>query len=373
MKSLFLLVAMFAGTVMFGAGLEPGQNAPEIKVAEWVKGGPVSISEGKGKNVYIVEFWATWCPPCRMSIPHLSKLQKEYKNKGLVVVGITRESLATVKPFVDKQKDMNYNVAVDTAGTTYSKYMEGISGIPHAFIINKEGVVVWSGHPLEMESVVEEVVNGTFDMTLNSKLSKLQKELQEKLKSEDMAAALATAKKILVLKPSDDMAMRVVMYLYRQKQQTKELLAFLDELISMHPANSKTYIVKLHLLCEMEDVAGIKNLATVYTEQFHGNGSKLNSIAWALLEDVPFGLQPLKEALAAAKQSVESGPADDKMILAAHMDTLARCYYAVGRIDKAIAEQEKAITLIKGSDEEPMFTAKLNFYKEALKVGKSIK
>ena len=368
MKLVILLFSLFLGLSVFGEFVEVGKVAPEIKIAEWVKGGPVSLADGKGKNIYIVEFWATWCPPCRMSIPHLTKLQKKYKDKGLIVVGISKEKPGKVKPFVASQKEMDYNVGIDTDGSTYSTYMEGVRGIPHAYIINKEGIVVWSGHPLEMESVLEKVINGTFDIALNKQVVELQKKLQEAIKSQDADNGLDTAKKILVLSPSDKRAMQIALYLFKQKKQNKDALEFLDQLIIMHPGESKPYIVKMQMMSELNDFDGIKKLATAYTEQFCGDGSKLNSLSWFLLEDLPFGTQPLKEALKAAEQSVGVTPASDKMLLAAHIDTLARCYYAVGRIEKAIAEQEKVILLLKGTEE----INKLKFYREALKLGKEI-
>ncbi|MFA6244559.1 MAG: TlpA disulfide reductase family protein, partial [Candidatus Hydrogenedentales bacterium] len=77
-----------------------GVPAPELTILEWAKGEPVTLADGKGKTAYLVEFWATWCPPCRKSIPHLTELQKKYKDKGLVVIGVTAEEPADVKPFV---------------------------------------------------------------------------------------------------------------------------------------------------------------------------------------------------------------------------------------------------------------------------------
>src|SRR5262245_36837892 len=101
-----------------------GAPAKPLAIKEWVKGKPVDSSEGKGKNVYVVEFWATWCPPCRASIPHLTELQKQYKDKNVVVVGVTtgdpRNSLDTVKQFVDKMADkMEYTVAFDDEHKTF--------------------------------------------------------------------------------------------------------------------------------------------------------------------------------------------------------------------------------------------------------------
>ena len=129
-----------------------GDPAPELTILEWAKGEPVTLADGKGKTAYVVEFWATWCPPCRKSIPHLTELQKKYKDKGLVVIGVTAEEPADVKPFVEAQGvAMDYVVAVDKDGKTTEAYMDafGEDGIPHAFIVDSEGRIAWHGHPLD--------------------------------------------------------------------------------------------------------------------------------------------------------------------------------------------------------------------------------
>jgi cytochrome c biogenesis protein CcmG/thiol:disulfide interchange protein DsbE len=105
----------------------------------------------------LVEFWATWCPPCRTSIPHLNEIYAKYKAKGLQIVGITDENEATVKKF-QKQIPMDYNVAINTPGSIYEQF--GIKAIPTAFLINKSGKIVWTGHPMdltegEIQSVLE--------------------------------------------------------------------------------------------------------------------------------------------------------------------------------------------------------------------------
>jgi len=99
----------------------------------------------KGKPL-IVEFWATWCPPCRQSIPHLNELYKTYKDRGLVVIGLTDEDKSTIKKF---QKDipMDYFVAIDDK---LSKEF-GVTGIPHALLVDKDGKIVWEGHPMSLK------------------------------------------------------------------------------------------------------------------------------------------------------------------------------------------------------------------------------
>src|SRR6266516_709944 len=97
------------------AGAQPlgiGDPAPAITVKEFVKGTPVRTLE-KGKR-YVVEFWATWCGPCRVSIPHLTELQKQHPNTRFIGVSVWEQDQNGVKPFVQQMGDkMTYTVAMD--------------------------------------------------------------------------------------------------------------------------------------------------------------------------------------------------------------------------------------------------------------------
>lgn len=104
----------------------------------------------------LLEFWATWCPPCRQSIPHLNEIYAKYKDRGLVVVGVTDEPNAVIRKF-QKDVPMDYAVATDTDGQLGEKM--DISSIPHAFLVGKDGKIVWDGHPMEMrEEDIEKIL-----------------------------------------------------------------------------------------------------------------------------------------------------------------------------------------------------------------------
>ena len=132
-----------------------GSDAPAINAKEWINaGGPVSLSQFKDR-VVVVEFWATWCPPCREAIPHLVKLYNKEKSKGLIVIGLTNEKRksAGIDKFVKKMK-MNY--IVGTGSTSGQEY--GVRGIPHAFVI-ADGKIIWAGHPMNgLDEVVEKAL-----------------------------------------------------------------------------------------------------------------------------------------------------------------------------------------------------------------------
>jgi thiol-disulfide isomerase/thioredoxin len=128
-------------------------SLPNLANLELLKG---SLPSDYSSNLIVLEFWATWCPPCRKSIPHLTEIQHKFSDKGVLMIGISqRESRSTVSDFVSKMgNQMDYIVALDATGSVTGGLMQEfqVSGIPAAFIVNYQtSTVIWNGHPMDPE------------------------------------------------------------------------------------------------------------------------------------------------------------------------------------------------------------------------------
>lgn len=119
--------------------LKSDKKAADFKL-KTLEGKEVKLSDFRGK-VVIVDFWATWCPPCRKGIPDLISLQEEFK-KDLVVIGISLDQQNTIKdlkPFIENFK-INYPVVLGDAKVVND--YGGINAIPTSFIIDQKGNIV---------------------------------------------------------------------------------------------------------------------------------------------------------------------------------------------------------------------------------------
>lgn len=136
-------------------------SAPNFTV-QTIDGKTLSLADFKGKGV-ILNFWATWCPPCRAEIPAMIELQKEYGDRFTFIGIAVNDQEAKVKAFV-LEKAMNYPVAMDNGvASEYSKLLQGgIQGIPTSFAIDKNGnvvdVIVGMGDKARFEEIIKKTI-----------------------------------------------------------------------------------------------------------------------------------------------------------------------------------------------------------------------
>lgn len=149
---------IFSMVSFTNSDMKVGSNFPEMA---WLDGGDTVKLTSLGAKAYLIDFWATWCGPCRAEIPHLIELQEEFGSKGLVVIGISVDDNMGVLPAFVSSNKINYM----TLHTTNSDFMSmalapGGGAIPQTYILNSSGKIVKSfvGFSPDMQGEMEEAL-----------------------------------------------------------------------------------------------------------------------------------------------------------------------------------------------------------------------
>ena len=148
------------------AGDVKGKNAPDFTLAK-LDGQPVKLSDYRGKAV-LLNFWATWCGPCKVEMPWFVDLQKQYGSQGLQIIGVAMDDSG--KDAIDKfahQMGVNYVIlqGKEAVGDAYG----GVLGLPTTFFIDRNGKIIDSSAGLIGRGEIEENIKKALAVQLESK------------------------------------------------------------------------------------------------------------------------------------------------------------------------------------------------------------
>jgi len=311
-----------------------------------VQGEPVKAFDTN--HVYIVEFWATWCGPCRASIPHLNELWQKFKDRGLIAIGqdVWEQNEDGVTPFVKKMGDqMTYRVALDdksqeTNGFMAVNWMRAAeqNGIPTAFVINKQGRIAWIGHPMGLnEQILEDILAGRFDIAAFAAEYERQQQVQKQ-----------------------DTELRIKLTKALKNKDWDAAEAAVAEMKKSEPAMGDSLdTVRFSILLGRKNYTDAYKLAESLSDAHPKNAMLQNSLAWTIAAQPGLEKRDLALAEKAALRANEATKGKEPAVL----DTLARVQFMNGKKTEAIATEQKAVDI--APDEQKAFLKKfLTSYQE---------
>lgn len=326
------------------AALKVGDAAPAFSPGKWLNGDPIKTLDPQ--KVYLVEFWATWCGPCKAQIPHLNELHKQFSSKGLVVIGqnVWETDQKLPEPFVQEMGEkMSYRIALDEQTgkqsfmATHWLIPAGIRSIPASFLIDKQGKIAWIGHPADLtEAMITALLDDKF----------ADAGAKQAVDQEKSRAALRTTLTAFeqALRANDfDKAEAAI------ASGEKEIVGQSAIVVSS---------LRIELAVAKGDNDGAAAIAKKLAEQYSKDLSALHMIASRLSKADKPSPAMLDAAIAISTTANEAMNGKD----VAALIILARANFLQGHTDKAIEFQQKALDLSKAAA-KPRMQSFLDSYK----------
>jgi len=230
-----------------GQGGQIGEPAPPLVVKEWLKGQPVEVKAGT--NIYVVEIFTSTSLASRACVTNLNAIQKRFKDRGVVVVGVSDEPLDRVKQYVSQAKpSIDYAIAADDQRQTALGYMMPVhqQGVPYTFVVGKDGKLLWHGHPMGgLDKALERITTGQYDVDRKRKADMASNHMRQYLilaRRGDARAGLV-GRRLLSLRTNDvpllcDLAFQIVTDPQIAKRDVTLAGEALDQAEKLAPTNA---------------------------------------------------------------------------------------------------------------------------------------
>ena len=335
-----------------------GSDAPALDVEHWVQDGDGTfkpVTKFEKDKVYVVEFWATWCPPCVASMPHISKLQQDYADQGVQFIAISDEPLETVEGFLEKptrdDPDVSYGeitkhycLTTDPDRSVSNDYMKAAkqNGIPTAFIVGKDSHIEWIGHPMQIDDPLQQVVADAWDRVAFLETFKFKQEMSQTMEQvmslvhgEKFDEARKTIADLQQRAPNDD-----------AKAEITQMSQWIESAI-------------LNKIIEGDEELALKQLDKVFGTDDEENASTLFQVAMQLGSKLEAGVKISPKVVGKIATLIEKSLGDDvaakveKDQMAVYLlHSLAQLRFHQGDVDKAIELQATVVESVEAENRE---------------------
>jgi thiol-disulfide isomerase/thioredoxin len=320
-----------------------GDPAPKLDDATWLRGGP--HDDWQPGQVYVLDFWATWCAPCIEMMPAYQSLQDRFAGNGTHVIGVaiwSEKGPMTPAQALAKHPRLRYAVAEDREGQIARAFMGGTEsgGLPTVMVIDHEGRLAWVGeHGDELEKVVQAVTTSSFDLSAARAVDDLRRQSQR------------------IFAEIDEL---------RRADRPQEAAALVDKVITLdEPRNGWAYAMKYQILAH--DSADHKAAADV-AEQFFASSSGRNPyFLYIFALRLTHGFDPEQDARADLDLAQRLVGRSVELAEEADSDTLAlqaRIFSLRGELAAAVRAQRLALEAAS-SAQRPGLRATLDEYLES--------
>ena len=296
------------------SALHIGDTAPSLDGTQWIKGTAPTLKD----QIIVIEFWRTTCGNCKAQLPHLTSLQEKYGDR-ISIVSLSKEPSETIEEFLKANGDkIGYTVGKVPKELSDS-YMTDVKGVPYTFLINRDGTIVWKGHPADIDDILARTVGGSINVDEQKKIALLETSLKEALDTNDPDIIAPADQKLLLADPANqeglEVGIRIALY------------------------NNAPAMIK-----EMFDKVPLIGLS----------GHKANSLALMLVSESNLAYRYPEAALKFSLHALKQDPKNDSS-----MDVYARVLYCLGDIEKAITWEKKAMAI---KPKESSYQANLDYY-----------
>ena len=323
-----------------------GDPGPDIHADEWLTGEATTLEREK---VYLIHFWASWSAPSLLEFARMSALQQKYRDKGLVVLGFTREDdrgnrLFAVKEVVKAHlEEIDYRLIWDEKGVTFENYMtaSGHPRIPMSYLVDQKGRIAFLGHPGGIDETLDAVMEGKFD--IDAAAHKYAHDLNQTLRKRELELELREA---------------------LENGKLGDALLALDKLIELGPKFRHFAVNKFQLLMrEMRDPEGAYAWALLAAETCLAEDSyALNTLAYGIVVRNDFSPKNYGVAMKLAVKANEIEEGKDGQV----WNTIGAIHFKLNHFGKAIHAMEKAVEFARQDIQRTSYKRTLAAYRKKL-------